>query len=306
VLGHEAAGVVVETGSSVESVGVGDHVIVSCISPCRLCPHCLRGETTLCDHSFDSALAGPYGTSWDGPVYAALGTATFGEETIIPEVAAIAIDPDVPLDLAALIGCCVATGVGAVVNSAGVHPGETVGVVGCGGVGLAAIQGARASGASRIVAVDRIETKLKLAIDNGATHTVFAEAGVDVPGAVREVTEGRGVDHAFEVVGLSSTIRDAYGMARRGGTVTVVGAGAFDDLVSISAMQLMVDGKTIRGCVYGSSDPRRDFPRLLEMHRAGVIDVSRLISRRIRLDEVNGAFEAMLAGEVARSVIVFD
>ncbi len=305
VLGHEGAGVVVAVGAEVTTVAPGDHVIVSWVAPCRRCFYCLRGHVELCEHGLDHAFAGPYGTCGGGPVHGGFGTATFAEETLVPEAAVVTIDPSFPLEVAALIGCGVVTGVGAVVNSARVQPGATVAVIGCGGVGLAAIQGARLAGAAKVIAIDRVARKLAMARDHGATHVVDAGTGEPVA-AVQELTGGRGVDDAFEVVGLASTIQQAYAMARRGGTVTVVGAGGFDDMVSIPAMQLMVDAKTIRGCVYGSTDPRRDFPLMIELQQAGALDLDRLVTRRIALDEVNDAFEAMEAGEVARSVIVFD
>jgi S-(hydroxymethyl)glutathione dehydrogenase/alcohol dehydrogenase len=253
----------------------------------------------------DHAFAAPYATDPNGGgLLAAFGTATFGEETVLPEAACIKIDADFPLDLAALVGCGVVTGVGAVCNSAHVGPGESVVVIGCGGVGLAAIQGARLSGASPIIAVDRVASKLDLARACGATHAVDASAG-DAVAAVRELTAGRGADHAIEVVGNSATIRQAFDMARRAGTVTVVGAGRFDDMVEIGAMTLMVDAKTVRGCVYGATDPRRDFPEMIRLHRAGRLDLDQLVTRRIELDDLDDAFRAMEAGEVARSVIVY-
>jgi Zn-dependent alcohol dehydrogenase len=156
-----------------------------------------------------------------------------------------------------------------------------------------------------VIAVDRVAAKLQMALENGATDTVDASGG-DPVAAVRELTGGRGVDYAFEVVGLSATIAQAYAMARRGGTVTVVGAGRFDDPVTIGAMSLMADAKRVQGCVYGSADPQRDIPRLLDLAEAGGLDLARLVTRRITLDEVNDAFRAMVAGEVARTVITFD
>ncbi len=246
-----------------------------------------------------------YATDPNGDgLLAAFGTATFGEQTILPEAACIGIDTEFPLDLAALVGCGVVTGVGAVCNSARVAPGESVVVVGCGGVGLAAIQGARLAGAAPIIAVDRVVSKLDLARSCGATEVVDASAG-DAVGAVREVTDGRGADHAIEVVGTSATIRQAFDMTRRAGTVTIVGAGRFDDMVEIGAMTLMVDAKTVRGCVYGATDPRRDFPEMVRLHRAGRLDLDALVTRRIGLEDVDDAFRAMEAGEVARSVIVY-
>jgi S-(hydroxymethyl)glutathione dehydrogenase/alcohol dehydrogenase len=303
VLGHEGAGVVTETGPGVTSPAVGDHVILSWIAPCRSCAMCLRGQPTLCERGMEHAFAGPYGTANGDPVMAALGTATFAEETVVPAAAAIVIPSEFPLELASLVGCGVVTGVGAVVNTARVAPGDTVAVLGCGGVGLAAIQGARLSGASRIIAIDRIAAKLDMARDNGATDVVDASSS-DAVAAVRELTGG-GTDHAVEVVGSSATISQAYAMARRGGALTIVGAGKFDDVVSFPVLGLMVDAKRVQGSVYGGADPPRDFARMLALHDAGQLELDRLVTRRIALDDVNDAFRAMTAGEVARSVIVF-
>ncbi len=305
VLGHEGAGVVIETGENVCSVEPGDHVVLSWVAPDRSCFFCLRGHPELCEHGLDHAFAMPYATAGDGtPLLAAFGTATFGEETIVPERACVKIDGDIPLEIAALIGCGVVTGVGAVVNSAHVEPGASVAVIGCGGVGLAAIQGARLAGASPIIAVDRVASKLALARISGATDVVDAAAG-DPVSAVRDLTEGRGVDYAFEVVGRSSTIEQAFAMTRRAGTCTVVGAGAFDDMTQFGAMQLMVDAKTIRGCVYGATDPARDFPEMVRLQRAGLLDLEALVTRRIALEDLDDAFRAMQDGEVARSVVVY-
>ncbi len=305
VLGHEGAGVVLAIGSDVSTVAPGDHVVLSWVAPCRACFQCLHRHPELCEHGMDHTFAAPYTTDPNGDgLLAAFGTATFGEQTILPEAACIGIDTEFPLDLAALVGCGVVTGVGAVCNSARVAPGESVVVVGCGGVGLAAIQGARLAGAAPIIAVDRVASKLDLARSCGATEVVDASAG-DAVGAVREVTDGRGADHTIEVVGTSATIRQAFDMTRRAGTVTIVGAGRFDDMVEIGAMTLMVDTKTVRGCVYGATDPRRDFPEMVRLHRAGRLDLDALVTRRIALEDVDDAFRAMEAGEVARSVIVY-
>jgi S-(hydroxymethyl)glutathione dehydrogenase/alcohol dehydrogenase len=305
VLGHEGAGVVVECGERVETLGPGDHVILSWVAPCRHCFYCDHDHPELCERGMDHAFAQPYAAASDGtPLLAAFGTATFGEETIVPETACVKIDDEFPLELAALVGCGVVTGVGAVRNSAHVEAGTSVAVVGCGGVGLAAIQGARLAGAATIIGVDRVASKLALARSCGATDTVDAST-VDAVDAVRALTDGRGADSTFEVVGASTTIRQAFDMTRRAGTVTIVGAGRFDDPVEFGAMQLMVEAKTIRGCVYGATDPARDFPEMLRLHRAGQLDLEALVSRRISLDEVGDAFRAMDDGEVARSVIVY-
>ena len=305
VLGHEGAGVVLATGPDVTTVQPGDHVVLSWVAPCRSCFYCLRGHPELCEHGLDHAFAMPYATGADGTGYlAAFGTATFGEETIVPEAACVKIDASFPLELAALVGCGVVTGVGAVCNSAHVEPGASVAVLGCGGVGLAAIQGARLSGAATIIAVDRVASKLAHARASGATDVVDS-AATDPVTAVRELTGGRGADHVFEVVGRSDTIRAAYEMTRRAGTCTVVGAGSFTDMVEFAAMSLMVDAKTMRGCVYGATDPARDFPEMIRLQQAGRLDLDSLVTQRIALTELNEAFAAMEAGEVVRSVIVY-
>jgi S-(hydroxymethyl)glutathione dehydrogenase/alcohol dehydrogenase len=305
VLGHEGAGVVAAVGADVTTVAPGDHVVLSWVAPCRACFFCLRGHPELCEHGLDHAFAMPYATATDGTAFlAAFGTATFGEETIVPERACVKIDPEFPLELGALVGCGVVTGVGAVCNSACVEPGASVAVVGCGGVGLAAIQGARLSGASPIIAIDRVPSKLALARTSGATDVVDASS-TDAVGVVREMTGGRGADYVFEVVGRSETIRNAFDMTRRAGTCTIVGAGSFTDMVEFGAMQLMVDAKTVRGCVYGSTDPARDFPEIVRLARTGALDLEALVTRRITLDDLNDAFRAMQDGEVARSVIVY-
>jgi S-(hydroxymethyl)glutathione dehydrogenase/alcohol dehydrogenase len=304
VLGHEGAGVVLDVGDGVTNVGPGDHVVLSWVVPCRSCFFCLHQHPELCERGMDHAFAGPYATGDRGPVHSTFGTATFGEETIVPARAAVPIDAAFPLELAALVGCGVVTGVGAVVHSARVQPGESVAIVGCGGVGLAAVQGARLAGASPVIAIDRVAHKLELARRCGATETVDASK-VDPVAAVREMTGGRGADHAVEVVGTSGTITQTFSMARRAGTVTIVGAGAFDDMVAFGAMQLMVDAKTVRGCVYGSTDPDRDFPEVVRLHEAGKLDLSLLVTDRIALEDVDAALQAMQRGETVRSVILF-
>jgi S-(hydroxymethyl)glutathione dehydrogenase/alcohol dehydrogenase len=305
VLGHEGAGVVLATGPDVTTVEAGDHVVLSWVAPCRACFYCLRGHPELCEHGLDHAFAMPYATGRDGTDYlAAFGTATFGEETIVPEAACVKIDAAFPLELAALVGCGVVTGVGAVCNSAHVEPGASVAVLGCGGVGLAAIQGARLSGAATIIAIDRVASKLAHARAGGATDVVDSSA-TDPVTAVRELTGGRGADHVFEVVGRSETIKAAYEMTRRAGTCTIVGAGSFTDMVEFAAMNLMVDAKTMRGCVYGATDPARDFPEMVRLQQAGRLDLESLVTQRIPLTELNEAFAAMEAGDVVRSVIVY-
>ena len=305
VLGHEGAGVVAEVGAEVTRVAVGDHVVLTWMPPCRRCFWCLAGQPMLCEVGLAESLGGRYGAAGGEKLVRGLGTATFAEETLVPEAQVVRVDPGAPLELAALVGCALSTGVGAVWHTARVPPGSTVAVIGCGGVGLSVVQGARLAGASAIVAVDQVGSKLDAARAMGATDVVDSSAEDAVEG-VRARTGGRGVDFAFEVVGRSQTIRSAFACARRGGTAVLVGAGSPADTVSFSAFELFVDAKTLVGCVYGSTDPDRDFPRLVELVSRGEIDGAGMVSRRIGLEEVDEAFRAMEAGEVVRSVIVFD
>lgn len=304
VLGHEGAGIVEEVGADVTRVAPGDHVVLTWMPPCRACFWCLAGQPMLCERGLAEALGGPYASVRGTKLVRGLGTATFAEQTLVPEGEVVPVDPGVPLELAALVGCALSTGVGAVWRTAGVEPGSSVAVVGCGGVGLSVIQGARLAGAATIVAVDTVAAKLATARAMGATDTVDASAGDPVE-AVRDLTGGRGADYGFEVVGRAGAIRDAFAMTRRGGTTVLVGAGSPAEEVSFNAMELFVDAKTLVGCVYGSTDPDRDFPALVDLVRTGAVDAAGMVTRRIGLDEVNDAFRAMEAGEVARSVIVF-
>jgi len=305
VLGHEGAGVVAEVGEDVTRVVPGDHVVLTWMPACRRCFWCLSGQAMLCGVGLAESLSSPYATVGGVPLVRGLGTATFGEQTLVPEGEVVPIDRSVPLDLAALVGCALATGVGAVWHTAKVTPGSSVVVVGCGGVGLSVIQGARLAGASTIVAVDRVASKLETATAMGATAVVDSSAG-DPVAAVVAHTDGRGADFGFEVVGRADTIRTVFAAVRRGGTAVLVGAGSPAEEVSFSAFELFVDAKTLTGCVYGSTDADRDFPVLVDLIRRGAIDASGLVTRRIGLDDIDDAFRAMQAGEVARSVIVYD
>jgi S-(hydroxymethyl)glutathione dehydrogenase / alcohol dehydrogenase len=305
VLGHEGAGVVEAVGDAVERVRPGDHVVLSWIPPCRSCYWCLAGQPMLCEPGLARSMGGPYATLRGVPLVRGMGTGTFAQQTLVPEGEVVPIDRDVPLTLAALVGCALATGVGAVWNTAHVTPGSSVAVVGCGGVGLAVLQGARLAGASTVVAVDRSPNALRAAVAMGASTTVDSSS-VDPVEAVRAATHGRGVDFAFEVVGRSETIRAAFAMTRRGGTAVVVGAGSPDDPVTFSAMELFVDAKSLVGCIYGSTDPDRDFPRLAEMVLRGELDAAAMVTRRIGLEDIDDAFRAMESGTSTRSVVVFE
>jgi S-(hydroxymethyl)glutathione dehydrogenase/alcohol dehydrogenase len=259
----------------------------------------------LCQTGLTESLMGPYASVDGAKLVRGLGTATFAEETLVSEAQVVPIDHAAPLELAALVGCALSTGIGAVWHTAAIEPGSTVAVIGCGGVGLSVIQGARLAGASTIVAVDHVGAKLDGARAMGATDVVDSSLE-DAAAGVQARTGGRGADYVFEVVGRASTIRSAFDAARRGGTAVLVGAGSMTDEVTFSAFDLFVGAKTLVGCVYGSTDPDRDFPALVDLVSRGSIDAEGMVSRRIGLDDINDAFRAMEAGEVVRSVIVFD
>lgn len=303
VLGHEGSGTVVAVGDGVADVAPGDQVLLNWSPACRDCWFCAHGEPYLCVHAADAAQR-PYATLPDaGPLYAGLGTAAFGEETVVAASAVIPLPADVPLQDAALLGCAVLTGVGAVLNDAAVQPGESAVVYGLGGVGLSALQGARIAAAEPIIAVDVSSAKEELARRHGATE--FLVAGDDVAKRVRSITGGRGADHAFECVGRSETIRQAWSSTRRGGRTTVVGIGAKSDTVSFSALELFHFARTLSGCVFGSADPARDVPVLAQHLRSGRLALDSLITHRIALDEIDAAFERMAAGQGGRSLIVY-
>jgi S-(hydroxymethyl)glutathione dehydrogenase / alcohol dehydrogenase len=303
VLGHEGAGQILRTGPGVAGLRPGQHVILAWVPPCGECRFCLGGQAALCPvireqrAGLASPLAGP-----NGPVAPFLGLGTFAEQAVVPVQAVVPIDDDVPFEVAALVGCGVMTGVGAVINTAKVVPGSTVAVIGCGGVGLNVVQGARLAGAATIVAIDRVQAKLDLARRFGATHAV---TDTDLLAAGPGLTGGYGFDYTFEVIGHSATIRLAWDATRRGGTTVVVGAGSHSDLVEFSAGELFSASRRLLGCVYGAADVRTDFTRLLRLWRAGRLDLTGLVSRQIRLDQVNEAFDAIEAGTVVRSVIQF-
>jgi S-(hydroxymethyl)glutathione dehydrogenase/alcohol dehydrogenase len=303
VLGHEGAGEVIEVGPGVKGLTVGDHVVV-CWSPqCGHCPDCVNGKPHLCMTYMMDAFMNTQFKMGETALFGMAGAGTFAEELLVPEAGAIKIDDDVPFDVASLIGCGVMTGVGAVINAAEVKPGSSVLIIGCGGVGISAIQGAKICGAATIVAVDMVEQKLGWAKRFGATHAVTP---ADLPAKLLELTGGAGFDYAFEVVGRSDTIRTAYDSTKRGGTTVVVGVGRAEDMVSFSAFELFYNEKNLRGSYYGSANIRRDFPRLLDLWRSGQLDLEGMITRRLKLDDINDAFVAMQSGDVIRQVITFD
>ncbi|NUW45158.1 Zn-dependent alcohol dehydrogenase [Nonomuraea rhodomycinica] len=304
VPGHEGAGEVLEVGDHVTTVQPGDHVIISWRPACQECRLCVGGQPHLCmKYTVEAFSKGNFRFGGDTMAFGMAGCGTWAEEVVIPWQGAIKIDADVPWEAAALIGCGITTGVGAAVNTAKVRPGSTVAVVGCGGVGLSVIQGARLSGARTILAVDPLESKHELARKVGATHAVTPDG---VMGALAELTDGQGFDYAFEAVGKGATIQAAWQLARQGGDVIVVGAGALDDMVSISAFSLLFEGKRLLSSVYGEADVRHDFPYFATLYKAGQLDLDSMISARIRLADLNDAVAALKGGEVLRQVVIMD
>jgi len=303
VLGHEGTGRVVEVGREVTRVQKGDRVVASFVPACGSCWFCLQGESELCEQELASMMT-PRGARADGSQYLGFtGLGTFAEAMVVSEASVVKIDSDLPAEQLALIGCGITTGVGSALNTARVRPGSTVAVIGCGGVGQSVIQGARIAGASRIVAVDPVELKRKTAEQLGATDLVDPGAGDPVQ-QVQSLTGGRGVDYAFEVIGLPETIVQAYSMARRGGTAVVVGMARAEATFTLSAFDIFYSEKTLIGSKYGSAQVRRDFQRFVDLIETGRLDTSAMVTRTLSLDEVNEGFRAMEAGEVIRSVIV--
>jgi S-(hydroxymethyl)glutathione dehydrogenase/alcohol dehydrogenase len=302
VLGHEAAGVVAATGDRVTHVRPGDEVVLNWSPACRRCWHCTHGQPWLCETA--AGPARPGGTTADGtPVSVTLGLGALAEEVLVPANAVVPVPAGVPADQAALLGCAVLTGTGAVRNTAAVREGESVLVVGLGGVGLSVLIAARAAGAGPVIAVDVSETKRPLAEAAGATDYLVSDERLAK--AVRGLTEGRGVDHAFECVGRSSTIQAAWRATRRGGQVTVVGMGRRDDLVSLSALDIFHSAKVLRSSVYGAADPDHDVPALAASVLNGSLKLGLLVTDRIGLDDAPAAFERMARGEGGRSVVLF-
>jgi NDMA-dependent alcohol dehydrogenase len=308
VLGHEGAGVVEQVGPGVKNVKVGDHVVLNFRPNCGWCGHCVRGQPVLCNGSEtprNEMFSGGSRMSLNGEtVHHFARTSCFSQHTVVQESGAVPIRDDMPLDRAALIGCSVMTGVGAVINTARVEAGSKVVVIGCGGVGLNCVQGAALAGADQIVAVDVRQNKLDYAVAFGATDVVNA-SNQDPVGLVHELTGG-GADYAFEALGRSETIRQAYDAVRPGGMAVVVGMAPEDDEVAINALSLPRNEKILMGSYYGSARPWIDLPRLVNLYLSQRLRVDELVSRSYALEEINTAYEALAAGEVARSVIVFD
>ncbi|MBV9577757.1 MAG: Zn-dependent alcohol dehydrogenase [Chloroflexi bacterium] len=302
ILGHEGAGVVESVGDGVSRVKPGDHVILAWRTSCGICEMCQRGFPVLCSAS-PVAASRPRLAGSDRPLGAAAGLGTFAGYALVPEIAAVLIDADIPFAQAALLGCGVMTGVGAAINTAQVRPGATCAVFGCGGVGLNVIQGCAIAGADMIIAVDMLDNKLEMSRTFGATHLVNASRGDPVQ-QIQALTDGLGVHYAFEAIGLvPEPFLQSVLCTRRRGVTTWVGHAPLNTPVTIDARALMQE-KTIMASMYGSARPHIDFPRLLKLYRDGKLKLDELITRRFELADVNEAFEVLKRGEVARSVIV--
>lgn len=310
ILGHEGSGVVAEVGPGVTSVKAGDHVLPLWRLSCGTCEYCSDGRPALCNAGMQVRMTGRL---LDGSTRFSLGgreikhfagVSTFSEYSVVPEGAVLKIPDDLPLDRAALLGCAVITGVGAVINCAKVKPGSSVVVFGAGGVGLNAIQGAAIAGAEKIIAVDLLPAKLAFARQFGATHTVDA-AHSDPVAEVRGLTGGRGVDYAFEVIGLPKTMRQAYDCLAKRGMAVVVGVTPMATEISVPVMSLVFEERVLTGSVYGSSRPRLDIPKLIDLYRAGKLKLDELLTRTYPFKEINDAYAALERGEVARSVVTF-
>ncbi|MFD0308774.1 Zn-dependent alcohol dehydrogenase [Streptomyces sp. NPDC127119] len=304
VLGHEGAGTVVSVGPGVDRVAPGDEVVLNWAPSCGSCHACALGEVWLCANALAGAANVYAHRSSDGTdLHPGLNVAAFAEETVVAADCVLPAPAGIPLADAALLGCAVLTGYGAVHYSAQVRPGETVAVFGVGGVGLAAIQAARIAGASTVVAVDVSSEKESLARAAGATEYVIASDGT--AREIRGLTGKQGVDVAVECAGRAVTIRTAWESTRRGGRTTVVGIGGKDQQVTFNALEIFHWGRTLAGCVYGNSDPARDLPILAEHVRAGRLDLSALVTERIALDGIPSAFDNMLAGKGGRALVMF-
>ena len=309
VAGHEGAGVVEAVGAGVTSVSPGDHVVLNWAPACGNCFYCLRQKPNLCQ-----TYVGPIwaGTMLDGttrlslngrPVYHFCVLASFATHAVVPVQSCVAIRKDVALPVAALVGCAVATGVGAAMYTSAVRSGDSVVVFGCGGVGLCILQGARLCGAQTIIAIDKSQEKLDMARRFGATHAFCS--GSEAISSIRDATGGRGADHAFEAVGLPALQEAALEAARPGGTVTLAGLSPMGSATNLPGALIVRQEKTVKGCYYGSVNPQRDFPLLLDMYKAGRLDLDQLISKRYTLSQINDAYAEMLAGRIARGLIMF-
>ena len=310
ITGHEGAGIVQAVGEGVNRIKVGDHVTLSWTPDCGECFYCQRNQPNLCETYTEPIWAGVQldGTSrvtWQGQqVYIYSGLGTFGEYAVVPEQSCIPIDKSISLEVAALVGCAVATGVGAAMYTAAVKPADSVVVYGAGGIGLNILQGAALAGATTIIAVDTASEKEAIAREFGATH--FCIADDTTLQNIRDLTGGRGAEHVFEAVGLPSIQEAALEAVRPGGMLTLVGLSAMGTGTNLPGAVITRTEKTVKGSYYGSVSPKRDFPLFLEMYQQGRLKLDELVSQRYSLDQINEAYAEMLTGKVARGIIVFD
>lgn len=310
VLGHEGAGIVEEVGEGVSHVKVGDKAVLSWVATCGNCYYCLIGRQSLCEvgEKINRISMMPDGTSRlhkDGKdLFSFSGVGTMAETVIAPANAVVKMPEDTPLEKAALLGCAVMTGVGAVFNTARVPPGSYVAVFGTGGVGLNIIQGAAIAGAERIIAVDLNDRKLDFARTFGATHTINSSKDDPVT-AIKELTEGRGCDFSFEAIGVPEVVEQAYAACRKAGTCVVVGLSQFGSSVTLNGFLIPLLEKSIVGSWYGGANPHLDIPRLLALYRSGKLKLDELVTRTYKLEEVNQAFSDMTEGLNARGMILF-
>src|SRR3954454_14677866 len=303
VLGHESSAIVEAVGEDVTYVKPGDHVI-TCLSVfCGICPQCVTGHPNLCENTYVKMLPGvSRRMTWKGGALMNqfLNLSSFGEQMLVHENSMVKIDDDIPLDRAALVGCGVVTGVGAVFNAAKVEPGATVAVIGCGGAGLSAVNGAALAGAERIIAIDRVQSKLDIARELGATDTINA-SNLDTVEAVRELTKG-GVHYSFQALGTKATAEQSFQMLRPGGTAMIIGMVPFGMKIELHGFDFLRDRK-IQGTSMGGNRLRVDMPRLLSLWRQGRLKLDHLISGRLRLDEINEGFARLKSGVPVRQLI---
>jgi alcohol dehydrogenase len=315
LLGHEASAVVVDVGPGVTDVVPGDHVVLSYVPSCGRCVPCQSGRPALCEPAMAANSAGtllsgarrlhrPATDAGDPPLQHHLGVSAFADHAVVSSASLVRIDPDVDLELAAVVGCAVLTGVGAVINTAAARPGTSAVVFGLGGVGLSAVMGARLAGCHPIVAIDVLDPKLELAVELGATDALRGD-DPDLPTRIRAITGG-GAETVVEAVGRVATLELAYAATRRGGTTVAVGLPAPDQRLSIQALSLVAEERTLKGSYMGSAVPRRDVPRLLALAQAGRLPVDRLVTGRLGLDAINEGFDRLADGAAVRQLLVFD
>ncbi|MCM2505440.1 zinc-dependent alcohol dehydrogenase family protein [Aureimonas altamirensis] len=307
VLGHEAAGIVETVGEGVDDLTPGDHVVMVFVPSCGHCSPCAEGRPALCEpgnasNGQGTLLSGARRLRWHGaPVHHHVGVSAFAEHAVLSRRSLVKVDADIPLDIAALFGCAVLTGVGAVINTAGVKAGETVAIIGLGGVGLAALLGAVAAGASRIVALDLSAQKLALAKELGATDTVDA-GGAGAVDEVRTLTGG-GVDHAVELAGSARALELAFAVTRRGGSTVTAGLAPPAATMALSPLRLVAEERVLKGSYVGSCIPSRDIPRFVALYRAGRLPVDRLMTSTGTLDDINEGFDALAEGRTVRHIL---